>query len=164
MIKNLSWQLIFFVAVFNLVSYIRELELLPTSDELQAPSFVLTTTTETTLSSQDLAGKPTLLYFWAPWCSVCKVSMPNLESFKQNNPDINVVSVVLSYETKGQVEQFLQQHDYSFTTVFGTSEVSNSYKIKGFPTYYVLNENNQVVGSSLGYSSEIGMLLRTFNI
>ncbi len=163
MIKNLIYQLVVVVLVFNFVSYLRETALLET--DIVAPEFHLTTLDGQVLSNSDLKGKPSLVYFWAPWCGVCKHSLPNLESFYQENKmDVNVISVVLSYESIDDVHMAMVKHKLSFPTLLGNPDVADKFKITGFPTYYVLDADGKVSGKSLGYSTEVGMNLRTFNL
>ena len=79
MLKNILIQTLVVVFFFNVVSYLRETALL--DSDTQVPEFSLMTVEGQTMTQKDLEGKPTLIYFWAPWCSVCKHSLPNLESF-----------------------------------------------------------------------------------
>lgn len=163
MLKNIIIQTLVVLFFFNAVSYLRETALLDTDTEV--PAFNLMTVEGQSLSHEALIGKPTLIYFWAPWCSVCKHSLPNLESFYQENQmDINVVSIALSYEKVDDVHMAMVKHKLSFPTLLGTPEIADKFLITGFPTYYVLNAEGKVESKSLGYSTEIGMKLRTFNL
>ena len=160
MLKNLAGQALFFFIIFNLISWIRESALL--ASEEMAPSFELASVNGQQINSADLKGKPTLLYFWAPWCTVCKVSLPNLQNYYQGNKeDVNVISIALSYEQVSDVHSAIVKHKLSFPTLLGNEGVANAYKISGFPTYYLLDKKGQVVSKSLGYSTQIGMELRT---
>lgn len=162
MIKNLSIQAVVFIAIFMAISWFKELSLLSSSGEVKAPDFELLDTSGNKVSLASLSDKPTLLFFWAPWCSVCKFTMPNLESFYQSHSDeFNIVSVALSFQHSDEIVQFIQENDYSFPTLLGNDSLLGEYKIKGFPTYYVLNTDSIVVNKSMGYSTEIGMLLRS---
>ena len=175
MLKNLSIQAVFFVAVFLLISWFQELSLLPTDGELLVPkSNVESLTGETvelsSLSSNGNERQATLYYFWAPWCSVCKLSMPNLQEFHESqlekpaNERVKVVSVALSYESKQEIINFVADRKYDFTTVLGNNQTSEAFKIKGFPTYYLVDENGYLVSKSMGYSTELGMSLRTLTL
>ena len=167
MIKNISLQVLFFFILFHLISWVRELSLL--ESDTHAPNFSLVSVAGenvgTLMTTRDFQGKPTVLFFWAPWCSVCKVSMPNLQAFHQDNFDqVNVVSIVMDYESVESVTDYMQNNQLSFTTLLGKDSTAIDYKIQGFPTYYVLDANGQIHAKSMGYSSEIGMKARTLTL
>ena len=161
MLKNFAGHILFFVVVFNLISWIRETSLL--DNDVETPAFQLMSVDGEQINSDDLKGKATLLYFWAPWCNVCHVSLPNLQEFyEENKTDINVVSVVLSYEDISDVHISIVDHQLQFPTLLGNIQVAEDYKVSGFPTYYLLDEEGKVVSKSLGYSTQLGMELRAF--
>jgi len=39
-------------------------------------------------------GRPTVLTIWAAWCSHCQVEVPKLNKIKDDNPEVNIVSIV----------------------------------------------------------------------
>ncbi|GAB2992432.1 TlpA family protein disulfide reductase [Psychrosphaera aestuarii] len=163
MLKNITVQALAFFLLFQLISWIRELPLL-SSDE-KAPGYTLTSLKGTEFNSNIFNGKPTIVFFWAPWCSVCKVSMPNLQSFyEENGKDINVVSIALSYTSKQEVVDIIEKQSLTFTTLLGNDKTATDYKIKGFPTYYILDANGKVHAKSMGYSSELGIKARTLTL
>ena len=41
-------------------------------------SFKGKTLTDTNFSGAELAGKPAVLWFWAPWCTICRAESPDL--------------------------------------------------------------------------------------
>lgn len=163
MVKNLFLQLLFFLVLFHSISWFRELSLLDTDGSQAAPQVILKAFDGSDVHLESLQGKPTLVYFWAPWCSVCKVSMPNLQDFyDKHNQEVNVLAIALSYESQEEVTEFMSQKAYTFDAVLGDNSVAQKFKIQGFPTYYFLDENNKVVSKSMGYTSEIGMTIRSF--
>ncbi|NVK25472.1 MAG: redoxin domain-containing protein [Gammaproteobacteria bacterium] len=170
MFKNLFIQAVFFVVVFLLISWFRESSLLPTDGEYALPEVTVERLSGQTVPLAQYSGKPTLYYFWAPWCSVCKLSMPNLQEFHESQmskPEaerINVVSVALSYDSKQEVIDYVVDRKYQFTTVLGNVETGAAFKIKGFPTYYFVDENGCLVSKSMGYSTELGMFLRSLTL
>lgn len=163
MIKNIAGQLVFFFVVFMAISMIRETSLLGYSDKM--PDFELPNIEGKKVSSTELNDKPTLIFFWAPWCSVCKVSMPNLEDYYQANKDkVNVLTIALDYSNKAEVVDLLTSKSLTLPTLLGTREVAEKFKIQGYPTYYVIDREGQVHAKSLGYASFIGMKARTLTL
>ena len=45
-------------------------------------------------NGEQLAGKPTVLWFWAPWCSTCRAQSPGVQALaKKYDGRVNVVGV-----------------------------------------------------------------------
>lgn len=44
-------------------------------------------------TGQSLAGKPTVLWFWSPWCSICRSEAPAIAKAAQQHPDVTFVGV-----------------------------------------------------------------------
>ncbi len=103
--------------------------------------------------------RPTVLYFFAPWCSVCRLSMGNLESL--NERQVRVIAIALDYANQTEVEQFLEDIDVQVPTYLGTNDLKERFVIKAYPSYYVLDQNFEIQGRTVGYSTTLGMWLRT---
>lgn len=102
--------------------------------------------------------KANLIYFFAPWCQVCSHSIGNLEYL---NPDkVNVVVIALDYASQEDVAAFIAKHDVNSRVFLGHSRLKQQFQIKGYPSYYMLDENQKVVSSSYGYSTALGLKLR----
>src|SRR5688572_21486117 len=55
-----------------------------------------------------LAGKPTLLAVWAPWCGVCKLTTPNVAHARDwLGAGSQVVSVAASFESVDAVRAYV---------------------------------------------------------
>ena len=122
---------------------------------------------------QDLSGAPvsvpdsgnrnvTLLYFFAPWCGVCKVSMPNLNDLKRNMPDVNIQAVALDYESQEDVKAFVKKHHIEVPVAYGNDELRRLWHVEAYPSYFVIDEDQTIRFRSVGYSSELGMILKIF--
>jgi thiol-disulfide isomerase/thioredoxin len=111
-----------------------------------------------TLKAED---KTTVIYFFAPWCQVCHVSISNLQALYEKNEHIDVIAVALDYMNVEEIKDFSLKHQLTFPIALGTEQVKKSFKISGYPSYYVINEQNTVISRSQGYSSEFGLYLRT---
>ena len=99
MIKKIL-QLIVFIVIFTAISAYQELGMLAENGEQSAPYFSLPRLEDpqTSLSLSDLSGQQTVVYFFAPWCSICKFSMPNLDKLHKNN-NLNAVAIALDYDS-----------------------------------------------------------------
>lgn len=165
MIRSLIIQIILVVIIFNVASWFRESSMLSAKDNLservyRAPVLVTNNQSEKilTIAAQ---GKTTVLYFFAPWCQVCHLSIGNLQKLYEKKSDIAVIAIALDYSDKAEVLAFTKQHKLSFPVVLGTQELKAAFKIKAYPSYYILDKDNRVIGRSLGYSTELGLYLRT---
>ena len=111
--------------------------------------------------SLNAQGKTTILYFFAPWCQVCHVSIGNLQSLFEKNEDIDVVAIAMDYTSSQEVINFTSKHNLTFPVALGTQAVKQAFEVSGYPSYYVLNSENMIIGKSMGYSSELGLYLRS---
>ena len=117
------------------------------------------------LKSQKLAlansDKPTLVYFIAPWCGVCHLSIDNLQSLYSDYQNrVNLVVVALSYQSSQEVQNFVQQHELNFPVYLGDNSVSQEFNVSGFPSYYWLDEAGTVTAKAMGYTTETELKLK----
>lgn len=104
-------------------------------------------------------NKKTLLYFFAPWCSICHISMPNLANLDKSSVDI--YAIALSYQTSAEVDKLISNINYSSVVLLGNDKLAQEFKISAFPSYYVLDENNKIIHKGLGLSSNLSLLWHT---
>lgn len=105
--------------------------------------------------------KKTVIYFFAPWCSICHASIDNLQALYEKNETINVIAVALDFMETSEIEDFVSQHQLTFPIAIGNEKVKQAYKVHGYPSYYVINEENTVISKSIGYSTELGLYFRS---
>lgn len=106
-------------------------------------------------------GKKKILYFFAPWCQICHLSIGNLQSQFEKNSDIDVVAIALDYVDSDEVLDFVRQHELTIDIGLGTESLKHQFKISAYPSYYVIDEENTVIKRSVGYTSELGLYLGT---
>ncbi|HCM48476.1 MAG TPA: TlpA family protein disulfide reductase [Colwellia sp.] len=111
--------------------------------------------------SLNAQGKTTILYFFAPWCQVCHASIGNLQALFQKNEQLDVIAIAMDFTSSEEVMKFTSQHQLTFPIALGNEEIKQTFKISGYPSYYVLNEENMIISKSMGYSSELGLYLRS---
>ena len=164
MLRSLLFQAVIFFIAFQGISWIRETSMLSTdtnlTSEVQLAGQHLPTIVGDKVSLQS-QGKTTVIYFFAPWCQVCHMSIENLQSVYEKNENIDVVAVALDYTSIEDVEGFTKQHQLTFPIALGNEVIKNSLSVSGYTSYYVINEENIIISKSMGYSSEIGLYLRS---
>ena len=104
------------------------------------------------------SDKTSLIYFFAPWCKVCSLSISNLEYLDPEK--INIVRVALDYSNVQEVQDFAIKHNISSQILLGHEALKQQFKIQGYPTYYIMNEQQKVLAKSYGYSTALGLKLR----
>lgn len=107
-------------------------------------------------------GGKTLLYFFAPWCGVCRVSMPGLNLFTgdEYRAELDIVAVALDYESAGEVQEFVTDTGFEGKTVLGGEEMKTAFRVTGYPSYYILDSNGRVLHSDRGLTTPPGLWLR----
>ena len=150
------------ILVFYLASAYQTRNLLETN-HTPAPYFNLPVLNESgeRFSIAELQGNTTIVYFFAPWCSVCRYSMPNLQSTLIGS-DINVIGIALDYKNEQQVIQFIDDLNLNIPILLGNQYTQSNYKVGAFPTYYVIDANLQITAHAMGYSTQLGIAARTW--
>ncbi len=115
---------------------------------------------------ENAAGRPALVYFFAPWCKFCAASSGNLNRLRRwrDVEDIEIVAVALDWATANEVRDYVERHDLNVTVVLGDANVARLWQIYAFPSYYVLDSGHRVARRDIGYSSQLGLWLRAWLI
>lgn len=168
MLRSFSIQAIIFLVAFQLLSFLRETNMLSTDtplDEIITATQAVVIDKVPTLMDKTISlnaqGKTTILYFFAPWCQLCHASIGNLQALFQKNEQLDVIAIAMDFTSSEEVMKFTSQHQLTFPIALGNEAIKQTFKISGYPSYYVLNEENMIIGKSMGYSSELGLYLRS---
>lgn len=162
-ITSLLVNIIILVVVFFVVTTYQQRNLL-SSDSSPAPYFNLPLLNDSAqrMDIAMLKGNTTVVYFFAPWCTVCRYSMPNLEAALVDS-DITAIGIALDYKNAQEVAQFIDELKLTMPILLGDKHTQSNYKISAFPTYYVVNEQLQITARAMGYSSQLGITIRAQN-
>jgi peroxiredoxin len=108
-----------------------------------APNFELMNLEEKPVKLSDFAGKKVILNFWATWCPPCRVEMPQMVKFYQNNEkDAVILAINLTHTEKNQsnVRAFVEDFGLTFPVVMDAKgDVSDTYQIIAYPTSYFID-------------------------
>ena len=111
-------------------------------------------------------ARPTLVYFFAPWCHYCALSSDNLVRLRRlrDESDLRIITVALDWQSVAEVRQYAEQHELNVPVLLGDAAISRNWKVYGFPTYYVLDRDHRVVHRDIGYTTQLGVLWRTWSV
>lgn len=104
------------------------------------------------------AGKKTILYFFAPWCAVCKASMDALNFF-EGSDRVQAVAVGLDYDNTAELKPF--QENLRAPVYAGSQQLQRQFKVDRYPTVYILNSDGSIAHVMVGYTSRFGIWIRT---
>ena len=140
-------------------------DLLPAGERLAAPPFELRQLAGAPFRASSLDGRPAVLYFFAPWCGVCAASAAQLRWFERwSAGSVQVVLVALDYGSPAEVEDYARRHALTMPVLLGDAAVAQAYRIRGFPTYYVLDAESRVAARDFGFSTAPGLWWRTLGL
>ena len=137
-------------------------DLLPAGDRVEAPHFELADVAGGRLQLAALEGRPAVLYFFAPWCRVCAVSAPQLRWFDRwFGGSARVVLVALDYGSPDEVAEWAKKHELDVPVLLGEPQIAADYRIRGYPTYYVVDARGRIASRDFGLSTVVGLWWRT---
>lgn len=103
----------------------------------------------------------TLVYFWAPWCSVCAISIGSLDNVDEQ--DFDIVTIAMDFDNLESVQAFVDKYEVQSRVLLGNEQLRQQFKIQGYPSYYLLDENANVVAKSFGLNTSIGIKLKDWS-
>jgi peroxiredoxin len=120
-----------------------------------APDFTLLTADGTAISLSDFRGQPVLINFWATWCPPCRAEIPALESAWRDLEGQAVVLGVDVQESAETVTDFMSDNEMTYPVLLdGTADVARMYRVRAFPTSYLIDAHGVVVEIYSGPVSE----------
>lgn len=117
-----------------------------------APAFAITLTDGKNLRSEDLKGKPLVLFFYANWCPCSHNSAPLIQKAygEYMEADVKFLSVGIQ-DGESDLKDFAQRHQFSFYTGVDTSgKVSDVFGVVTTPTTIVVDKDWKISGLIVG--------------
>jgi len=114
------------------------------------------------ISGEDIMQKvskgPAIIYFWAEWCGVCNMMKQAMSNVSQDYP---VITIAVKSGTKEKVQNYLHDQSLNWDVVNDPSgDIAEQYQARGVPSIFFLDNSGEIVLTTSGYTSEIGLRLR----
>lgn len=85
-------------------------------------------------------GKPTVLVFWATWCSYCKAFMPYLAQIQSDyGADRIAIVAVNAKEKDGDPKSYIEALDFPMTAIRDGDDIAAAYAVKFIPGLMVID-------------------------
>ncbi|MGI9263062.1 MAG: TlpA family protein disulfide reductase [Woeseiaceae bacterium] len=151
-----------FIVVIAGIYFWRTQDMLNASGE-PAPELFLPTLDGAQNGLTTAASKTTLVYFFAPWCNWCAASAHNIRNLRDLRGDerLAVFLVALSYQDVEEVKEYVTRHELDVPVLLGTQTTAADWGVNVFPTYYIVDSSSRVVHRDFGYSTLIGLWIRS---
>lgn len=107
-------------------------------------------------------GSAGVVYFFAPWCGVCRHSIGNLDQQVLDGSIDWATAIALDYGSVPEVVEFVESTGIEMPVLLGNGQTATDWEIRGFPTYFVIDANGAISSRSVGYSTSLGLRLRTW--
>lgn len=88
-------------------------------------------------------GRVVFLDFYASWCEPCKVSLPLVERFSKNHPEVDVIPVDVG-EPRPIAEAFAQQFHLRHAALDDEKLAASWFGVVGFPTMVVIDPKGNI--------------------
>ncbi|MGH3714999.1 MAG: redoxin family protein [Micromonosporaceae bacterium] len=107
--------------------------------------FTAKTLDGTSFDGSSLAGKPVVLWFWAPWCPKCKAAAPDVEAAAKAHGGVQVVGVG-GLGKSAEMQGFAKDTGISFVSLADESgTVWKKFGVTQQHTYVLLDADGKVV-------------------
>ncbi|WP_415880384.1 protein disulfide oxidoreductase [Methylomonas sp. TEB] len=101
---------------------------------------------------------PTVLYFWAEWCGICRSMQGSISNIMRDYPGL---TVAVRSGDDGTLQNYLNEKQLNWPIVNDNNgNLGQRYGIRGVPAVFFINAAGEIVFTTVGYTSEWGMRIR----
>jgi thiol-disulfide isomerase/thioredoxin len=123
-----------------------------------APPIAATLTDGSAFQSRQLAGRPSLIYFWASWCPVCTASQGTISAVAADHA---VLTVAMQSGAAAEVAQYMAAEGLSWPTVADADgRLARRFGVAGVPAAFILDGDGRVRFVARGYTTGLGLRAR----
>jgi peroxiredoxin len=121
-----------------------------------APAFDLQTPEGTAVSLSSLRGNVVVLAFWGTWNGMSTRALPVLETIKKDFSDkpVKVFGAACREKDNQAPVDVMKEKNATFGLLLGGDDVAKAYKVRGFPSFAVIDAEGNVSEFIQGFRGE----------
>jgi len=155
-------KVIVFLFAFMLIYQLAQLWAARNTTRGQAPEIQATSIAGDAVSLHALRGKPTLLYFWASWCPICRFEHAAITRLAE---DYQVLSVAMQSGSNEDISIDMAEHGAQYPVVNDPDGmIAMRYGIRGVPTSLIIDSQGKIDTVLKGYTMETALRLRLWRL
>jgi len=121
-----------------------------------APSFNLLTTSGDSIHLSDYKGKVVILDFWYVGCNPCVKAYKDIKTLEEKlGKDKFVVIGMNPITRRKKIVRYIKKGKYNDLVAVCSKTIKEQYKVKAYPTIYVINKQGKIALATAGYYSEL---------
>ena len=124
----------------------------PSNQYRKAPSWTLENAEGELVSSEDFAGKATIIHFWGTWCPYCKKLHPGLERVraKYESQGLEVIGISVNEPIGAKPAEVLKERGIHFPTLLeGDDVAAEAFEVYGTPTTIFISPQGEILGQTM---------------
>ena len=136
-----------------------------------APTFELVDIKGKNVKLSDFKGKTVILDFWATWCGPCLQSFPAMQKAIEGLKDNKNVKFLFANTWERvdnkleNAQNFIKENNYPFHVLMDDqNEVVAKFNVRGIPTKFIIDKNQNIRFESIGYSGNPDELVEELNL
>ena len=140
LLKTVTLYALMFVVIYSAVNWWRQ-PVMPANPQLQLTDYQGQTVNLAAISHE----RPTLVYFWGTWCSICSFTSPTIHKLAADN--YPVVTIAVQSGSNQELRSYLDQHQFGFTTINDQQgDIFADWQGQVTPSYVVLENGKMTQG------------------
>ncbi len=120
-----------------------------------APKFELLNSDNASIKLSDYKGKVVLLDFWYVGCKPCIKVYADIQNIQKELGKENFVVLGMNpFNRKSQINRYKKKYNYSDMALICTDKVKDAYKVRAYPSIYLIDKDGKIAFASAGYYAE----------
>jgi peroxiredoxin len=120
----------------------------------KAPDFTLQTPEGQSISLSEYEGQPVLIFLWASWCSICKRTMPGLQTvYEEFTPEgFEILAINTSFQDSlTNAVSYFESQGYTYTMLLDQDgSLSRDFQLHAVPLSVLVGPEGEVVDVIIG--------------
>ena len=117
-------------------------------------------TDSTSVQLTDFEGRLVLLDFWYMSCYPCVQAIPHLTDIYEKYKDEGLTVLGLNpfdnkEKNRKRLPEFIKYNKLTYPIIFVDKEVTQIYNVRGYPTFYIVNKNGEILFSQIGFGESM---------